>query len=185
MLMIFQAGPPIPGVGPEQAFVDAAGTQNLSFPFFLVAFALWGISVLLMHQGVSFQRWTTKGDENAPDPESGLSAAWIVSGVVLSLWFLRQVILFAMSPSPQNHYMEFVLMIISPTRDLSLALLVASVPPGVVALVKFSLAGSLTRGAGVESPGISGSPVAAFVAGSFALIQLIASILTIILFLGR
>jgi hypothetical protein len=110
----------------------------------MLAVVLWGVAVLLMHQGVYFQRWATKDDETAPDPSSGTNAAWIVSIAIMVIWLIRRL----MIPDPQyssNLLGQLIWAILIPSQDFVLATLISSVPLGVVALVKLSIASSISR----------------------------------------
>lgn len=154
-----------------------------SFSLLLVALALWGIALVLMYQGVAFQRWMSAGDKTAPSPEAGVGAGWGISVSVLSLWLFRWAMLSVASGTEDPPFIQFISLLFHPPRELIVAVLVASVPPGMVALLKFLLAGSQARRIEGGSEGTAQSPVAAFAGIGFALVQLVASIFTIILFL--
>lgn len=168
---------------PEAAIFGVPPFGEGSFSLLLVALALWGIALVLMHQGVAYQRWASADDETAPSPEAGLVGGWGLSVSVLALWFFRWTILSAASGAEEESFVAFISTLVYPPRDLIITVLVASIPPGMIALLKFFFAGSQAPSVKAGTEGGGRSPVAAFAGIGFALIQLVASILTIILFL--
>jgi hypothetical protein len=181
MALILQAGPNIPpepryGVAP----LEVPPVENLSFSYFLVALVLLGVASLLLYQAAVFQRWATAEVEDAPNPNSGLPGAWVLSALILFAWHFQWLFSSATYFSSESVSEQFVSTIFNPPQELVVALLLASVPPGLLALVKFSFAGSLGRR---SAPETKKAPLAALVAATFALIQLTASIITILRFL--
>ena len=136
-----------------------------------------------MRQGVYFQRWATKGDQTAPDPSSGTDTAWLVSSVILGVWLTRRLIF----PDPQysgNSLEQLMWAILTPSRDFVLAILIASVPPGVVALLKLAVASSIIKRSSKTAPAGTRSPVATLIVASLSLVELAANIAAIITFLN-
>ncbi|MDQ2920175.1 MAG: hypothetical protein M3R52_00960 [Acidobacteriota bacterium] len=148
----------------------------------LGAIALCVISGFLLHQGVAFQRWVTGGEEGAPDPKAGVELAWVSSVAMAGVWVLYW---FLSLPGFEREGQYLLFRVLTRSKDLAPAPLLASMVPGALAVFKFLLAGSMMQAAHRERSPLIRSPLAAITGAVFAILQIAASIVTLIMFFRR
>lgn len=164
------------------AFGTAGGSPELpqtGFLFLLFSLTLWVIALFLLHQGVAFQKWTTSQDEKAPDPEAGLVMSWVLSFVIIFLWYFYLLISRKLSLETGADLLWYTFM---ESREIVPAFLLASIVPAVIAIFKFLITGSSLRSFPVQNFPCMRSPLSALVGAIFAAVQLTASIATLIMF---
>jgi hypothetical protein len=160
--------PPISGTPPADG----------DFLLLLISAGLLTLTVFFLYQAASIQRWMTKGEEDAPNPDAGLNLAWgIVSGVIM-LWCMYIYIKEAkyyVKPNLVGYFMD------NPKR-LAPALLLSSCMIGFLTLFRFAMVWSFFRSSSVEPSKSPRSPATAIVSFVFSAVSLAASIATLVQF---
>jgi hypothetical protein len=146
--------------------------------FLLLSGGFLAISIFLLYQAVSFQRWVTKEDKDAPDPDAGLQIAWGTICCTIAIWIYYLYLQEARYLSGN----EFVIYLINNPKKLAPALLLASCVPGFLSLFKFAFIASLARSASAQGSEASRSPMAVVAGFAFSAISLAGSIATLIQF---
>lgn len=147
------------------------------FAALLGAIVFWVLSLFLLSQASSFQKWKTAGSEGAPDSQAGVDAALVISFLVFAVWFLY---LFVSLQIPIPAELLIAMPFHVPKKFVP-APLIASVFPATVATVKFLMFSATTSGS--LTPG-SASPSlwSGLIGGLFSLLHVSSSIATLIQF---
>lgn len=149
------------------------GIDISDYTLLVLSVVLFTISLYLAYEGSRFQKWTTAGDEAAPDPKSGLDYLGLVSIIILLLWVPYWIYL----PGDRGNFMEFI---VTNARSFSPAFFLASIPPAMVALLKFSVAAYSSYYGGNKKGVRLRSPVPSLLGVIITLISLSASIVTLV-----
>lgn len=171
-----------PGFWPMQGKAPIPGgpvSSNGDLLFLIVSVGLLAASLFFLYQAVHFQRWMTKGEENAPDPGAGVTVSWVFVSCTILLWMFYQYVhvvrFFGGGYTLVDFYLDF-------PKELAPALLIASCFPGFISLFKFALIGSFFRSSSVKASETSRSLMGVIVGFIFAATSFAASIVKLIEF---
>lgn len=145
------------------------------FSILLGAAVFWVLSMFLLNQASSFQKWRTSGQDDAPDPHAGEILAWLVSFSVFGVWSLYLIVVFQI---PLEYLIHFTL---SNPKTFVPAPIIASIFPAAVSVFKFLIYSSTkidASGSEVKGP----SQLSALIGGLISFLQVCASIATLLMF---
>jgi hypothetical protein len=156
-----------------------AATLN-DFVLMIFSIVLLVISLFLLHQSVAFQTWASRDDPKAPNAKAGLifvRISLIFIFLLCILFFIRNNYL-----DESNPVMGFIRLFSDQPRLLVAPAVIASVIPSIIAIYKFAIANTFIR-AGTQSDSKYVRPLLTALVGiMFTLLQLAASIVTLIMF---
>jgi hypothetical protein len=143
------------------------------------------IAQFLLSESISLQKWVTSDKENAPNPEAGYFTSLFSTLLILMLWVFYWGTTLHGEFVPKERLFEELLRDIfdNPNRFVP-AFLVASIVPATMAAFKFFVTTSLIQTISQESSSYKYSPIMAIFGAIFSLLQLFASIVTLIMYFG-
>jgi len=148
-----------------------------------LALGLFVVSMFLLYQGVAFLRWVTKNEEDAPNPRAGTRIAWALTGVIILFFWLQPLIGTPFLEHAFNQSEPFAFLVggfsfflLGKPEAFSQALLIASIPVGMLAAFKFVMAAALARSSEAPPSALSRSPMAVLAGAICVVIQLAGSI---------
>jgi hypothetical protein len=147
------------------------------------AIAWLALAFFLLNQAANLQKWVLRNQKDAPKSDSGLLISVAVGMIIILLWELRwQMFTGSIAKGKEDELLANLIKhaLIAP-RDFALGFVIASSVPAFMALVKFGLVGFLAKGLNEEDRP-HGSPMAALLGAIFSLLQVTASIATLVLF---
>ena len=134
------SGPPPPPIA--RAFVYAASVKPTDYLFLCLSIISCVFAFFMLYQSTALQRMLTKGQENAPDPDSGTGISWLlfwlVFGVCGFYWIAnaqRQIGSFDLLDFFRRDWWSVAL---ESPRTIAYIFLIAGVAPGVIAIYKFT-----------------------------------------------
>ena len=151
---------------------------------FPVALTLWSLSIFLLLEAVSFSKWAAKNGAEVPNFRAGISLAWGLSGGILLYFYIHSHTFALANEVPANdpigwliaEAIGLVFFALRESDGISQALLFSSLPIGLLAVFKFTIAISMQRSIVPNTTEPLKSPVALVIGSAFSLLQLAGSI---------
>ncbi len=184
MLMILQAGGEADGPGgPVVQFPGGIYPHSSDLWILMLGIILLALSGFFLQESAKLQKWTFTKEEHAPQPSSGLIFSWVSAAGIIICWTVSQMymsgLFFQPFDLPVDCISAFIKFIFLRPQQSFPAFSLASALIATVAFYKFLISGLLLHYNRSDTASRR-SPLMAFVGLTFAALNFLGSIATLL-----